>query len=107
MLKLARLVALCAAVATLFAFAATTASAASEKSEVKKYARKVANKEWKKLGFAIGLENTRASCKDRGTYWACSAVGNGGQCNGTLRVYPGGETWMAPRKYRKLGCIAD
>jgi hypothetical protein len=100
--RLLSLLALCALAAAALAI---PASAASEKSQVVKYAKKKASKELAKEGFSVGSQNITAKCSDKGSYWKCSIDGNGGQCNGTLRVYGADGSYTA--KKVNVGCIAD
>ena len=96
------LCALCAAVL------ATPASAASEKSQVTKYAkRKVSKDANRQFGIKIPVSDFTASCSHKSSYWKCSVDGNGGQCTGTLRVYGSNGKYSAPKKYYKVGCVAD
>jgi hypothetical protein len=102
--RLISLLALCALAAAVLAL---PASAASEKSQVVKYAKKKAAKELAREGWSVGSENITAKCSDKGSYWKCTIDGNGGQCNGTLRVFGSGGKYTAPKKYVSVGCIAD
>ena len=89
--------------AALFACPPPTASAASEKSEVTKYARKEANKECKKLGFGVALADTKAKLQeDAGSYWTCTAesataASAPGSCASTHPVPPRGSHRRIPQ----------
>jgi hypothetical protein len=103
--RLATLVALCALGAAVLAI---PASAASEKSQVVKYAkRKVSKDANRQFGIKIPVSDFTASCSQKTGYWKCSVNGNGGQCTGTLRVYGSNGKYSAPKKYYKVGCVAD
>jgi hypothetical protein len=105
MQRLATLVALCALAGAVLA---TPASAASEKSQVVKYAkRKVSKDANRQFGIKIPVSDFTASCSKKTGYWKCSVDGNGGQCSGTLRVYGSNGKYTAPKKYYKVGCVAD
>src|SRR3954463_12918257 len=88
---------------------AAPASAASEKSQVQAYAKKKAAKVISSGPTGIGLtaKDIKAKCSDKGSYWKCSIDGNGGQCTGSLRVYGSPGDFSAPKKYIKVGCVAD
>ena len=103
--RLATLLALCALGAAVLAI---PASAASEKSQVVKYAkRKVSKDANRQFGIKIPVSDFTAACAKKSGYWKCSVDGNGGQCSGTLRVYGSKGKYSAPKKYYKVGCVAD
>jgi hypothetical protein len=103
--RLATLVALCAFGAAVLAI---PASAASEKSQVTKYAkRKVSKDANRQFGIKIPVSDFTANCSQKTGYWKCSVNGNGGQCTGTLRVVGSNGKYSAPKKYYKVGCVAD
>jgi hypothetical protein len=103
--RLATVLALCALGCAVLAI---PASAASEKSQVTKYAkRKVSKDAGRQFGIKIPVSDFTASCKQKSGYWKCSVNGNGGQCTGTLRVVGSNGKYSAPKKYYKVGCVAD
>jgi hypothetical protein len=106
MYRFATLLALCALAGAALAI---PASAASEKSKVTLYAkRKVSKDANRQFGIKIPVSDFKASCAKKTGFWKCSVDGNGGQCTGTLRVYGSSATkFSAPKKYYKVGCVAD
>src|ERR1700742_3167056 len=105
MTRLASLLALCALGCAVLAI---PASAASEKSQVTKYAkRKVSKDANRQFGIKIPVSDFEATCKKKSRYWKCSVDGNGGQCSGTLRVYGSNGKYSAPNKYYLVHCVAD
>jgi hypothetical protein len=103
--RLAMTMALCA---LLGATLAIPASAASEKTQVVKYAkRKVSKDANRQFGIKIPVSDFKASCSKKSGYWKCSVDGNGNQCQGTLRVYGSNGKYSAPTKYYKVFCVAD
>jgi hypothetical protein len=103
--RLAMTMALCA---LLGATLAIPASAASEKTQVVKYAkRKVSKDANRQFGIKIPVSDFKASCAKKSSYWKCSVDGNGGQCQGTLRVTGSNGKYSAPTKYYLVHCVAD
>src|SRR5690348_12453039 len=97
--RFATLLALCALGAAVLAI---PASAASEKSQVTKYAKRKASKDAnRQFGIKIPVSDWTASCKKKSGYWKCSLTGNGGQCQGTERIYGSNGKYSVPAKYAK------